>query len=189
MKAHLGALLLLISLAAGVNAQEFNSKRVALVIGAQNYSVLPPLRNSLNDARAMTTKLKAKGFQVESLYDPKTKREIRDAVTRYYNTMRDQVGAVGIIFYAGHGMQYEGDNYIIPTDASLDNPGDMEGQCVKMNTIMAVLQSANKSLNILLLDACRSLPSFTRATDQGLTKMEAPQGSIVVFAAQAGKVA
>src|SRR5258706_76317 len=151
--------------------------------------MLPPLRNSLNDAKAISSLLKTKGFQVETLADPKTKREVRDAITRYYNLMRDQVGAVGVIFYAGHGMQYEGDNYLIPTTASLQNPGDLEDQCVKMNTIMAVLKSSSKSLNILLLDACRSLPSFTRDTDQGLTRMEAPQGSIIVFATQPGKVA
>src|SRR5258707_3112045 len=140
--------LILILYVKGSSAQA-PQKRVALIIGAQNYTTLPPLRNSLNDAKAMTSILKTKGFEVEALYDPKTKREIRDAITRYFNLMRDQVGAVGLIFYAGHGMQYEGDNYIIPTAASLQNPGDLEDQCVKMNTVMAVLQSANKSLNIL----------------------------------------
>ena len=109
------ALLLFTLLAVGSQAQQATPNRIALVIGAQNYSVLPRLHNSLNDARAMTAKLQSKDFQV--------------------------------------------------------------------------LKSANKSLNILLLDACRSLPSFTRDTDQGLTRMEAPQGSIIVFAAQAGKTA
>jgi uncharacterized protein (TIGR02145 family) len=189
MRIRIAILTVLIAGIGGVSFGQNTSNRIALVIGAQNYSVLPPLHNSLNDARAMATKLKSKGFEVEALYDPKSKREIRDAITRYYNIMRDKVGAVGLIFYAGHGMQYEGDNYLIPTTASLQNPGDLEDQCVKMNTVMAVLKSANKSLNILLLDACRSLPSFTRDTDQGLTRMEAPQGSIIVFAAQAGKTA
>ena len=159
------------------------------MIGAQNYTALPALRNSLNDAKAMTAALKGKGFQVESLYDPKTKREIKDAINRYFNLLRDEAGAVGIIYYAGHGMQYEGDNFMIPTTATLQNPGDLEDYCVKMNTVMAVLKSASKSLNILLLDACRSLPSFTRDTEAGLTRMDAPQGAIIVFATQPGKVA
>ncbi len=189
MKIRIAAMAVLTGIASGSYAQQATSDRIALVIGAQTYTSLPALRNSLNDARAMAAKLKSKGFQVEVVYDPKTKKDVRDAITRYYNLMRDKVGAVGLIFYAGHGMQYEGDNYIIPTTASLQNPGDLEDQCVKMNTVMAVLKSASKSLNILLLDACRSLPSFTRDTDQGLTRMEAPQGSIIVFAAQAGKVA
>src|SRR5437899_2507226 len=109
------------------------NKRIALVIGAQNYTGLPALRNSLNDATAMASALQSKGFQVEALYDPKTKREIKEAINRYFNEMRDLTGAVGIIYYAGHGMQYEGENYIIPTNATLQNPSDLEDFCVKMN--------------------------------------------------------
>ncbi|CAN5275477.1 hypothetical protein BH09BAC3_BH09BAC3_21570 [soil metagenome] len=164
-------------------------KKYALVIGAQHYTGLPSLRNSLADAVAISSSLRGKGFQVESLYDPKTKKEIKDAVNRYFNQMRDQVGGVGIIFYAGHGMQYEGENYIIPISATLKSPADLEDGCVRMNTVMAVLKSTSKSLNILLLDACRSLPSFTRGSEEGLDRMEAPEGSIIVFATQAGRVA
>lgn len=164
-------------------------KRIALVIGAQNYSDLPPLRNSLSDARAISATLQKKGFVVQSLYDPKTKREIKDGINWYFTQMRDQNGAVGLIYYAGHGMQYQGENFIIPTSATLQNPGDLEDYCVKMNTVIAILNSATTSLNILLLDACRSLPSFTRGVEQGLTKMDAPEGAIIVFATQPGKVA
>ena len=165
-------------------------KKVALVIGAQNYVAVAPLRHSLSDAIDLSASLKAKGFQVETLTDPKTKREIRDAITRYYKAMENQTGAVGIIYYAGHGIQYEGENYLIPILADIQNPGDLEDQCIKMNTVMAVLRSASNSLNILLLDACRSgFSSFSRSTDQGLTRIDAPQGSIVVFATQPGKVA
>jgi LmbE family N-acetylglucosaminyl deacetylase len=181
--------ILLFLLAIPSLGQGTNGKRVALVIGAQNYTNLPPLRNSLNDAKSIGLALKEKGFQVETVLDPKTKRDIKDAINRYFLLMREEVGAVGIIFYAGHGMQFEGDNYIIPIAASLQNPGDLEDYCVKMNTVMSVLKTSTKSLNILLLDACRTLPSFTRASEQGLTRMDAPQGAIIVFATQPGKVA
>jgi len=137
----------------------------------------------------MTIAQTGKGFQVNALYDPKTKREMKEAINRYFNAMRDTEGAVGVIFYAGHGMQYEGENYMIPTSATLQNPGDLEDYCVKMNTLMAVLKSSGKSLNILMLDACRSLPSFTRDSETGLTRMNAPQGAIIVFATQPGSVA
>lgn len=169
---------------------DHGSEKYALVIGVQNYSHIPALRHSLNDATDVSNSLKAKGFKVESLYDPQTKKEIRDAIARYYTTMKDKTGAVGLIYYAGHGMQNEGENYIIPATADLKVPGDLEEQCVKMNTLMSVLNSSS-NLNILLLDACRtnSLPSFSRDVAQGLTKVEAPQGSIVLFATQPGKVA
>src|SRR6185436_2974175 len=97
--------LLLFSLA--LQAQQTNTNRVALVIGVQNYSGVPPLRHSLSDANDMAAALKSKGFKVETLIDPKTKKEIKDAITRYYNTMKEKSGAVGIIYYAGHGTQME----------------------------------------------------------------------------------
>lgn len=184
-------LVLFFLLGVGLNAQEANSGRVALVIGVQNYSKIPKLRHSLNDAQDISSILKSKGFQVESLYDPKSRVEIREAIIRYYNKMKDKTGAVGIIYYAGHGVQNEAkENYIIPADAEILLPSDLDNQCVKMNTVMSVLNSSS-NLNILLLDACRtnSLPSFGRDVAQGLSKESAPQGSIVVFATQPGKVA
>jgi uncharacterized protein (TIGR02145 family) len=164
-------------------------EKYALVIGAQNYTSLPPLRNSLSDARDLTSALRAKGFKVETLIDPKTKREVKDAIIRYQTAMQNVDGGVGIIFYAGHGMQFEGNNYIIPTTAKLELSSDLDDQCLKMNAVMAVLNSTNKSLNILFLDACRSIPSFNRDSEQGWTKVNAPRGSIIVFATEAGKVA
>ncbi len=167
-----------------------NVDKYALVIGVQNYRHIPALRHSLNDATDVSNSLKAKGFKVESLLDPRTKAEMKDAITRYYNAMRDRTGAVGIIYYAGHGVQNEGENYIIPASADIKLPGDLDDQCLKMNTLMSVLNSST-NLNILLLDACRtnSLPSFSRDVAEGLSKVNAPQGSIVLFATQPGKVA
>lgn len=189
MKNHQFLLIFLLLFISCCSYAQSGQKKIALIIGAQNYTGLPKLRHSLSDARDMSTRLKSKGFLVESLFDPKTKREIKDAINRYFNLMRDNDGAVGIIFYAGHGMQYEGENYIIPTTATLQNPGDLEDYCVRMNTIMAVLKSTSKSLNILLLDACRSLPSFSRDSGEGLSRINAPQGTIIVFATQPGKTA
>jgi uncharacterized protein (TIGR02145 family) len=185
------ALLFLTSLAPGLNAQQVNSRRFALVIGVQNYSSVPALQHSLNDAYDMVSVLKSKGFQVDFLYDPKTKKEIKEAVTRYYTIMRDQTGAVGIIYYAGHGTQYEGENYLIPANATLQVPGDLDDQCVKMNLVLSVLNSSGDNLNIFLLDACRTnkFPGFSRDLVKGLANVEAPRGSIVVFATQPGTVA
>jgi hypothetical protein len=164
-------------------------KKYALVIGAQNYTSLPPLRNSLTDAKDLSNVLESKGFKVETLLDPKTNNEIKDAIIRYKNAMQDVVGGVGIIFYAGHGMQFEGNNYIIPTTAKLELSSDLDDRCLKMNAVMSVLNATNKSLNILFLDACRTIPSFNRDLEQGWTKVNAPRGSIIVFATEAGKVA
>lgn len=176
----------LIFTAVSLQAQQ---QKYALVIGAQNYTSLPPLRNSLTDAKDLTHVLRSKGFKVETLLDPKTKAQLKDAIIRYRDAMQNVVGGVGIIFYAGHGMQFEGNNYVIPTTAKLELSSDLDDQCLKMNAVMSVLNSTNKSLNILFLDACRSIPSFNRDSEQGWTKVNAPRGSIVVFATEAGKVA
>jgi uncharacterized protein (TIGR02145 family) len=168
--------------------QTSTPKRIALVIGAQNYASLPSLHNSLNDARAITTTLKQKGFIVQSIYDPKTSKEIKDGIQWYYEQIRGQIGAVGMIYYAGHGMQYKGDNYLVPTTIALRNPGDLE-DCIKMNRILSVLDETSNALHMLVLDACRTIPSFTRDTEQGLSKMSPPEGSIIVFATKAGRVA
>lgn len=167
-----------------------NGKRYALVIGVQNYTSMSALRHSLNDARDMTNMLKEKGFEVEMLLDPKAKQDMRDAIVRYYNKLKDEKAAIGIIYYAGHGIQHDGDNYLLPTSAALQIPGDLDDQCIKMNSIMSVLNSSD-NLNILLLDACRTnnIPSFNRDGAEGLKAVEAPKGSIVVFATQPGTVA
>jgi uncharacterized caspase-like protein len=147
------ACLLLSLFALNSLSQEQTPARIALVIGVQNYVSVPVLQHSLNDAADMESALKSKGFKVETLYDPKSKKEIKDAITRYYNAMRVRTGAVGIIYYAGHGTQYEGENYLIPASAVLQIPGDMEDQCVKMNSFMSVVNSSNDNLNIFLIDA------------------------------------
>src|SRR6267154_2128884 len=127
------------------SAQQTSSNRIALVIGVQNYSSVPPLRHSISDANDISSVLKSKGFAVEAIIDPQSKKDIKDAVTRYYNTMKSLSSGVGIIYYAGHGIQNEGENYLIPASASLQVPGDLDDQCVKMNMVMSVLNSANSN--------------------------------------------
>ncbi|MCA6409555.1 MAG: caspase family protein, partial [Cytophagales bacterium] len=131
----------LIFTAVSLQAQQ---QKYALVIGAQNYTSLPPLRNSLTDAKDLTNVLRSKGFKVETLLDPKTKAQLKDAIIRYRDAMQNVVGGVGIIFYAGHGMQFEGNNYVIPTTAKLELSSDLDDQCLKMNAVMSVLNSTNK---------------------------------------------
>ena len=175
-------------------SQSQTQKKIALVIGAQNYTAVKPLRHSLNDARDLTANLKGKGFEVITLLDPTTKQQIKDAITKYFHLMQNMDGGVGIIFYAGHGLQDDdGHNYLIPITANLQNPGDLDDQCVKLDYVMSTLRGATNSLSVVILDACRSgfsLPGSQRDfATEGLAKVEAPRGSIVVFAAEPGKKA
>lgn len=165
------------------------SNKYALVIGAKEYSSMPPLRNSINDAKSMADVLQKKGFKVDAVYDPTDKPILKAAITRYYESMKNEANAVGVIYYAGHGVQYDGANYIVPINAILKNPGDVNEQCVNMNLVIEVLKSLKHCLNIFLIDACRSYPSFYRDSEEGLAKIQAPVGSVIVFAAQPGKKA
>src|SRR6185295_8229597 len=99
------------------HSQPLISKKVALVIGIQHYTAIAPLRNSLNDAHDMSSTLKRKGFEVMELYDPATKRELQEALMKYFNRVSGDPELAGLIYYSGHGMQVDGVNYLIPTQA------------------------------------------------------------------------
>jgi uncharacterized caspase-like protein len=172
-------------------AQQPITKRVALVMGAQNYVSVPRLQHSLNDARDMSLTLRTKGFEVIELYDPKTKKDVQNAVRKYFDLLQGQDGAAGIFYYSGHGMQVKGSNYIVPVTADPKIEADLDDQCVKMDYILTALEQASNSLNIVILDACRNNPfrGFSRAADKGLNMVDAPKGSYIVYATKPGSVA
>lgn len=167
------------------------NKKVALIVGVRAYENVPPLQNSINDATDISTMLKNKGFLVIELLDPKTKREIQDGVRSYFNALQGQSDGVGLFFYSGHGMQVDGTNYLIPTQASPQIKADIDDQCVKLDYVMSAMEQAGNQLNIFILDACRNNPfrSFTRSAEAGLSMVSAPKGSYVVYATKPGSVA
>ena len=167
------------------------NSRFALIIGVKSYTTVSPLANTVNDATDMSRTLKKLGFTVIELIDPKTKREMQEAVRRYYTILQENKGAVGLVFYSGHGLQIDGSNYLVPASASLEIKADVEDQCVNMNYIMEAIQEAKNPLNIFILDACRNNPfrSFDRSGERGLTLVSAPAGSYIVYSTKPGSVA
>jgi uncharacterized caspase-like protein len=172
-------------------SQPILKDRVALVIGAQSYQHVAPLRNALNDARDVARSLKEKDFDVIELYDPKSKREMQEAIRKYFSSISGQKQMVGLFYYSGHGMQVDGSNYLIPTAANPQLKADLDDQCLKMDFIMHALEEAGNPLNIIILDACRNNPfrSFTRSGEKGLNMVDAPKGSYIVYATKPGSVA
>lgn len=164
-------------------------ERVALVIGIKEYKHVAPLQNTLNDAKDMSATLKKKGFRVVELYDPQTKREMQDAVMKYFRMIKQ--GTVGLVFYAGHGVQVDGANYLIPAGANPMIKADLEDQCMSMDYVMGAIEEAGNPLNIFILDACRNNPfrSFSRSAGRGLNTVSAPKGSYVVYSTKPGSVA
>ena len=164
--------------------------KVALLIGNSNYGGDAQLKNPINDARALGHKLQELGFKV-ILVEDGDKQAIDSAFNLLYQKTMN--ADVGFVFYSGHGMQYNGENYMIPIGARFSSPSDIEYNCNNASYALAKLEDAGCKLKIMILDACRVNP-FTRGwcrgdTHQGLGVMGAPSGTIVAYATSPNCVA
>ncbi len=162
-------------------------KRTALVIGNGEYAS-SPLRNPINDARSMANALKALSFDVtirENLNQKEMKKEIQAFGEKL------QKGGVGLFYFAGHGVQVNGHNYLIPVGASIEHEKQVEYEAVDLGSVLGEMDYARNRLNIVILDACRDNPfarSF-RSVSQGLASINAPSGTLIAFATAPGSVA
>lgn len=167
------------------------ARRVALVIGNSNYETAP-LKNPVNDARDMSTALKNYGFDViykENVDQNEMKRAIREFGTQIRNAK------VALFYYAGHGVQVNTRNstrnYLVPVDAKVSAEEEMEYEAVDAGFVLAQMESAQSSVNIVILDACRNNPfarSF-RSAANGLAQMDAPSGTLIAYATAPGSIA
>jgi hypothetical protein len=163
-------------------------QRIALVIGNANYTV-GKLKTPLNDATDMANALKELGFEVILLKDS-SKRQMDDALDQF--TTRINQGYVGLFYYAGHGMQVEGENYLIPVNAQIKAEKDVEYESMPLGKILGRMEDAGNRINIVILDACRDNPfrKFWRSSSRGLTApVQAASGTLIAFATAPGKVA
>lgn len=161
-------------------------KRVALVVGNSRYQ-RGPLPNAVNDARDVAATLRPLGFDVILVLDADL-RTMEEAVDRF---SRKANGAAALFFYAGHGLQVDGENYLVPIGARIDDEGDVRYEAVSAGRVLDNLRYAESSLNIVVLDACRDNPvarSF-RSSTRGLAQINAPRGSIIAFSTAPGNVA
>jgi hypothetical protein len=174
------------------------AERVALVIGNGAYRHAPPLPNPPNDARAVASALKGIGFQVVEGTDLDMEG-MRAAIGAFEKALgRD--ARVGLVFYAGHGMQVDGENYLIPVDAELETSSDLKFKTVAatwlLDGVLGDGPGGEGRVSIVMLDACRDNPltrSFARrtrsATGSGLADITAADGAYIVFATAPGNVA
>jgi formylglycine-generating enzyme required for sulfatase activity len=166
--------------------------RLALVFGIDRYDHLPDLANAGNDARALSDKLSALGFDV-MLREGATRREVYRAVSEFETRLTND-GGTGLVFFAGHGIQADGRNYLIPSDAQVEIEDDLEAEAIDAGRILESMARAGNPLNILVLDACRDnpLPRRTRSASRGLTVTSIPsgaKGTAIIYAAGEGQVA
>ena len=161
--------------------------KTALVIGNSTYQSAP-LRNPANDARDIANLLKRLGFQV-TLKVNANRRSMHTAINAFGKELRNS--SVGLFYYAGHGIQVQGQNFLIPVGAVLESESDVEFEAINAGRVLGKMQDADNNFNIIILDACRNNPfvrSF-RSSASGLAKMDAPNGSILAYSTAPGAVA
>jgi uncharacterized caspase-like protein len=162
--------------------------RVALVIGNSSYKEVPRLVNPQNDAKAMSLMLKKLGFQVISVVDG-TKKDIDAAIQNMKASLQGRQ-AVAMIYYAGHGIQHNWDNYIIPVDFKNNSNIDLANDAVNLKNILDVFSQSKTRMNIIVLDACRDNPFGSQlGSNKGLAQVDAPINTYIAFATAPGNVA
>jgi formylglycine-generating enzyme required for sulfatase activity len=164
--------------------------RIALVIGNSEYSS-GPLLNPANDAKLMADSLNSLGFEVIARRNA-DQLTMKRAIEEFGSRLEKAgAGAVGLFYYAGHGVQLNGRNYLIPTTARIEREGDVEIEAVSADWVIEQMRYARNGLNIVILDACRNNP-FTRSmrsADRGLATMDVPVGILIAYSTAPGAVA
>lgn len=165
--------------------------RIALVVGNSAYGSVSALDNPVNDARLMAEKLSELGFEVRHLSDS-NQIDMKRAIAQFGRDLRNGgESAVGLFYYAGHGVQSFGSNYLLPVDVSLSDPADLDLMAVEARSVLHQMASANNKTNIVILDACRNNPfeDLADMDDNGLAEMKAPTGTFLAYATDPGGVA
>ena len=175
----------------GTTQPSFAEKRIALIIGNGAYPNLGTLKNPPNDAKLMARTLRSLGFEVIERIDVEQKG-MKKAIKAFGNKL-ETAGkeAVGLFYYAGHGVQVRGQNYMIPVNVDIQDEADVDIEAVSANAVLDNLAFAGNDLNIVILDACRNNPfkrSF-RAASRGLARMDASKGTLIAYATSPGDVA
>jgi uncharacterized caspase-like protein len=181
----------LIAVAAPVPAY-CSEPRVALVIGNSSYGPeIGKLLNPANDARLMADTLKGLGFSVDLVLDADQKamkRAIKSFGAKLEEGGKD---ATGLFYYAGHGVQVEGQNFLLPVGAEIEREADVEIESISADDVMTQMQFAGNAVNLIFLDACRNNPlaKANRSGTRGLARLDAPRGSFVGYSTAPGDVA
>jgi len=161
--------------------------RIALVIGNSAYPEAP-LRNPLNDVRAIAQALRELGFTVLA-HENATKRTMEAAIVEFGRRLAE--GGVGTFYYAGHGLQVRGRNYLVPVDADIDSEAATRIAAVDLELVLEQMTEAKNRVDIAILDACRNNPfeRRLRGASRGLAAVDAARGTLVAYATAPGSVA
>lgn len=170
-------------------ALPLRAERIALVIGNSAYasSALP---NPVNDARAVADLLQRAGFQVSARYDTR-RTELLQTVSQFGQRLRDPKIKLAVFYYAGHGLQLDWRNFLVPVDAAVRTAADVQRQTVDVSELIRYMNEARGRSFVAILDACRDDPFLGafRPPAKGLSPFDAPSGSLLAYSTAPGKVA
>jgi uncharacterized caspase-like protein len=173
----------------------FADKRVALVLGNSAYQNAPPLANPANDSALVAARLKEAGFDVVDSRHDLSALQTRRALRDFEDSARD--ADIAVIYYAGHGIEVDGTNYLIPVDAKLERDSDIYDEALSLDRVLVAVEPAKK-LRLVILDACRDNPFArtmkralaSRAISSGLAKVEPTSpNTLIAYSAKAGSTA
>jgi WD40 repeat protein len=169
-------------------SQSFN-KRLALVIGNANYAQAGKLNNTINDANAMAKVLQDLGFEVIKVTDGNYE-QMKTAIYTFGDRIQDV--NVSLFYYAGHGLEVDGTNYLVPVDANIQSALDVKLKTIPLTGVIRTMEFTNdEGLNMLILDACRNnpFPTGKRSSGSGLASIQPPSGTLIAYATDPGSVA
>lgn len=189
MHAVAAAILVLLTLASWSSAVHAG-ERVALVIGNSEYMHTSSLANPENDAISMTNTLRDAGFTVTKLVNADQATMKKELLKFGRRLRKDNVDA-GLFYYAGHGVQLHGENYLVPVNAQILDEDEIDLEAINVNNFLQVMNSSNADINIIILDACRNNPfvGSSRSASRGLASVDAPKGTLIAYATAPGSVA
>jgi hypothetical protein len=177
------------------HSESASAKRVALVIGNSTYQKVPTLRNPVSDATAIGALLKNAGFDVVEIRQNLANVELRRTLNNFYDSAK--TADIAVVYYAGHGIEVDGSNYIIPVDAVLERDRDVYDEALSLDRILQSIEPA-RQLRLVLLDACRENPFSksmrrsvaARGLSRGLARVDPDTpNTLIAFAAKAGATA
>ena len=162
--------------------------KIALVIGNSNYKNAPQLVNPGNDAKAISETLRQSGFEVTVNLDA-GREDMAAAIRTHAQTLAARK-AVGLFYFAGHGVQLAWRNYLIPVDAAVRKLDDIQATCVDLTSLIEGINKASNPMNVVILDACRENPfGDIRVESRGLSQIDAPHSTLLAYATAPGNVA
>jgi uncharacterized caspase-like protein len=189
MRVRLARGLLVVLSLIGASAA-WSETRVALIIGNSRYADASlRLENPANDALAMEKALKDAGFETVVKLNA-SRLDFYEAVNQFKAKISHDPEAIGLFYYAGHGVQADGVNYLIPVDAKLESDADLDARAYDAGRVLRAMEAAQNSMNIVILDACRDNPlPKSRSAERGLARMTAASGTFIAYAAAPGQTA